>query len=866
LVAARIFAGGHLFGPQWRVRDDDRVFLLGTGPTPATTASTMQLTHESRRTRWLILLAGWIVAATVLFWHTKEVQRYVALVDQLGQRDAGMPTTPLRQVCPTVYADAQMWVLHALALQEGNDPQLRSTKIDNSPVGREVHWSSGLAWLIAGAGEFRHAWTGEPLPIATERTILWINLPLLLGCVILFSTWTARRAGAGAGLFVSLALLGNLDFYEGFSPNYADHHGLISAAILGLVLGAIFMVADMPERVDPVQGDDARRRALNAASFSGICGAAGMWVSAATLVPAIAIVGGAAAIILLVSPGAASVAAPALWRRWGNIGAIGSFVFYLLEYAPGHLGWRMEVNHPVYALAWWSAGELIATLAEWRGAPRGTFKLRPGRLVLALLALGAAPEAICIGGARVFAVFDPFVSRLSQYVVEGIPLWRAVHEFGWGELWQHFPWGLTSLVVGIVLVWRNRTASRRVVAFALIVSAGFILLAVAQVRWWPPAGGPQIGLMLAALAALAAGRSMRVRWVLVLLAVALLDLAPVLWRTYKSEQIIRSHSVSRNDALQPLFRDIAAVLRESQPQDQIVLLASPNESVGISYYGRFHTVGTLYWENTAGLRAAAEIFSAPSEDAARDLIRARGITHIALLSATNFLQGYFELLHPDKPADTIKSTFGYQLAVKRQLPLWLQAIPYRPPPQLQWPGQSVLLLKVSFDQTTVDALYHIALAELVDDKITAAEQSIDDAAKLLPTPQQISLYLGAGTEFYREHAFEAAVRLYRRGLSLGYAPILANNLAWILATGRDSQLRDGHEALRLAQSLAETSPQDPTFADTLAAAYAENGDFDRAVQIATQAISLAHAAKNEPLATEINRRLSHYTARQPWRQ
>ena len=37
------------------------------------------------------------------------------------------------------------------------------------------------------------------------------------------------------------------------------------------------------------------------------------------------------------------------------------------------------------------------------------------------------------------------------------------------------------------------------------------------------------------------------------------------------------------------------------------MLASPNASMGIGYYGNFKTIGTLFWENAPGLRAAAEI-------------------------------------------------------------------------------------------------------------------------------------------------------------------------------------------------------------------------------------------------------------------
>ena len=90
--------------------------------------------------------------------------------------------------------------------------------------------------------------------------------------------------------------------------------------------------------------------------------------------------------------------------------------------------------------------------------------------------------------------------------------------------------------------------------------------------------------------------------------------------------------------------------------------------------------------------------------------------------------------------------------------------------------------------------------------------------------------------------------------------------AWLLATARDSSVRNGHEALVLAQSAnsAETT-DDPVVLDTLAAAWAENGDFGRAVAAATQALNLASGKGNTPLATAIRTHLTLYQQRRPFR-
>ncbi|HET6429056.1 MAG TPA: hypothetical protein VFJ30_11625 [Phycisphaerae bacterium] len=72
-----------------------------------------------------------------------------------------------------------------------------------------------------------------------------------------------------------------------------------------------------------------------------------------------------------------------------------------------------------------------------------------------------------------------------------------------------------------------------------------------------------------------------------------------------------------------------------------------------------------------------------------------------------------------------------------------------------------------------------------------------------------------------------------------------NNLAWLLATCGDDKVRDGPRAVEFARRACKlTSWKDPNLLDTLAAACAEAGEFDQAVQHQQKAIWLA--GKNAP--------------------
>lgn len=94
-----------------------------------------------------------------------------------------------------------------------------------------------------------------------------------------------------------------------------------------------------------------------------------------------------------------------------------------------------------------------------------------------------------------------------------------------------------------------------------------------------------------------------------------------------------------------------------------------------------------------------------------------------------------------------------------------------------------------------------------------------------------------------------------------------NNLAWLRATCGDPKVRDGDEAVQLAKRAVElSSSNDAESLDTLAAAYAEAGQFVDAVAIAKQAMGLAESSAVRKLAKEIEARLRLYEQGKPYRE
>jgi len=115
---------------------------------------------------------------------------------------------------------------------------------------------------------------------------------------------------------------------------------------------------------------------------------------------------------------------------------------------------------------------------------------------------------------------------------------------------------------------------------------------------------------------------------------------------------------------------------------------------------------------------------------------------------------------------------------------------------------------------------------------------------------------------------KGAIAYYRESLRLRPDQVEpCNNLAWILATHPDPELRDGAEAVRLAErACGLTRYQTTVPLGTLAAAYAESGRFEAAAAAAEKAIALAQAAGQTELAQKNRGLLDLYRAGKPYHE
>ncbi|MDP1579946.1 MAG: hypothetical protein Q8M02_06685 [Candidatus Didemnitutus sp.] len=846
----------------------------------------------------------WLAAGALLVVLNFAVVDYYGFIDRVGRRADVELTTPLQTIYPVFAADTQTWVRHALAVAEADGRhEVHWTTLDNAPVGRPVYWNSAWLRLLAWSGRTWQTWTGAALPRAMEQAAWWLNLPVVWLLLVGFSWWVSRRGGIAAGCLVAMALLGHDKFFEGFWPGYVDHHGLLTAAVFGLVLGVVFMGAGWrtADASASVMGFAVTARSARvAAMVSALAGAFGFWISAASVIPAVALTGACVVALLLLRgrrwrDGGLQFD-PALWRWWGRTGAAASLLFYVLEFAPSHGGGRLEVNHPLWALAWWGGGELVALIGEWRLGLRAVPRMR---WLWSVGLIGLPVVVIALAGESVFALRQAVVVGMHASIAEFQTLPQRVALEGWRGLRDLVDVNYLVLPVGALLLLTPAQRQNPAWWFAVLIAWALAAMGFWQVRWMLNASGPQIVLTLLIVLGVTQGVASRWRGLVVLAVAMLLYVVPFGRAIAHYRDGLRAEKVFPEDVMAGLYRDIAQALRQTQPEGGITLLSGATSSSEIGYYGRFQTLGTLYWENWEGYQAAAEILSAPSFHHAAVGVRAHGVTHIALVGHESFLRKFFELVRPDAHASEFEQSFGYRLLQGEEVPSWLEAILYAVPVSLPGGRPSVKLYRVRWEQSALEARYRLAEAAMVAGELANAERILVELTRLAPTAfeppwrlaelrlaggsvesaiadfarsialapraAQAQLNHDAGNACRQAQAQAAAIRFYRASLADGFNAPSASHLAWLLATSPAENLRNGAEALTLARRVVVAHADTIAGLRALAAACAETGDFAEGVRVLEHALAVAKAKRRVADVDQLGRDLALLRRGQPLR-
>lgn len=166
----------------------------------------------------------------------------------------------------------------------------------------------------------------------------------------------------------------------------------------------------------------------------------------------------------------------------------------------------------------------------------------------------------------------------------------------------------------------------------------------------------------------------------------------------------------------------------------------------------------------------------------------------------------------------------------------------------------------------VEARYDLGNAFLQIGQVDRAIESYEEVLKR--NPDYVKAHINLGNLLLQKGESAKAIAHYQKSLAVEPDDTAAEiNLAWLLATTSDASLRNGPKALELARRVNQASGGKNPFAlRSLAAAYAENGEFSNATDTAQAAFQLASENNNRGLMRALSNEMESYKAGMPYRK
>jgi tetratricopeptide (TPR) repeat protein len=168
---------------------------------------------------------------------------------------------------------------------------------------------------------------------------------------------------------------------------------------------------------------------------------------------------------------------------------------------------------------------------------------------------------------------------------------------------------------------------------------------------------------------------------------------------------------------------------------------------------------------------------------------------------------------------------------------------------------------IRLDPTSAGAYYNRGLAWGYKRNLDNAILDFTDAIRL--DPKYAVAYKNRGNAWHYKNDYDRAIDDYNEAVKLDPGNAKAHSSrAWLWATCFDENYRDGKRAVESATRACElTNWNDSKCLGTLAAAWAEAGDFDEAVKWQTKALEIAPKEQKEDLLA----RFKLYQEKKPYR-
>jgi len=688
---------------------------------------------------WVVIL---LFSIGLLLWVNTRWVRRVQHVSAVGQSSglraapatpAGSPTQPAvgnELIISGHNNDSYHWILQTQQMFARGDWRVRHIDYENAPFGREVHTASLYRWWLGLVAWCDHMVSGRPIARSVEFAALVADPLMHVLFLVCATVFVARRFGTFAAALFCAGLATIFPLAVGFLGGAPDDHGLTEILAMGSVFPLLAALGASPNVAK--ESPSASLRAKPWFFCAGIFGGCGLWISVPTELPVLFGIALGAVIATWVARGSGGVAGNAFespgaaeWRAWALGGALATLAFYLIEFAPSNLGsWQLRAIHPLYGLAWLGAGELLARLAAWIRQKKLLWSIRDVvAVVFALVAAAAVPVIMWRTKDQGFLAADLSSFRLTRWP-GSVPAtnfwaWLVQTDLNLKTLATVMPM-LLILPAGWLLLRRKTAVACRVsVGLALgpaLIAIGF---ACVQLSWWSTLES----LLLVLVVAAASSRSPVIlpvhRWlwgcaIAPLIVLGLFQMVPLAGAKV-------TNVVNESEFMGLIERDLAQWLARRAGPAGAVVLASPQQTTPLYFYGGLRGLGTLSWENQDGLGVAVRIISASTPEEAQELIDRRGITHIIIPSWDSYLDEYARM-----GMGQLEGTFLGRLRLWK-LPPWLRPVPYQLPSIEGFEGQSVIVLEVVEQQDDPVAVSRIAeyFVEMGDlDRAAAVGQTL----------------------------------------------------------------------------------------------------------------------------------------------
>lgn len=640
--------------------------------------------------------ALWLLLALAAVWtvlndraRIRHIQRVTELPEWSVDAPKPDPASPTgyaggwrRLILPEHNHRSFLWIAQTQQMLAEGRVRVRHIGFENAPLGRESNLPSPYAWWLAALASTDRLLTGEPAGRAVERAVLYADPLLQLLIVAGAAGLTLRWLGPVAAGVLVLGAAAWFPLAGNFLPGAPDSEGLLLGTNL---LAGLALLAGLRAGTPAV----ADRRFV----LAGAAGGFGLWLDAPVQMAVVAgLLAGGLGVRFLGKTGPWRTPVSA-WRKWGLAGALVAAAGYLVEYAPGDMRLRLEANHPLYVLAWLGTGEFLAGLTA--GVAAG-WKERLARL-LPLLAVAALPVGFLTGDSLLPWQLRPDPGRISVLHNLG-----AEHLFGWmarDGLSLPLVAALLPLPVAAVaagLAWRRGERERVV----FLGGPCLVLLGLAawQPCWWSLLQTAVLVWLLAGVAGGPAGW-----W-----AAGLLAAIPGLAVLFQPRGEAAAARLTESELVGVIGRDLAHALSRQRADGRLLVLAPPELTTALHHYAGIRGLGTLAWENRAGLSAAVRIASATSPEEALHLVGQRGVTHLVMPSWDRFLEEYAGFGRSGRSGAAVAQN-SFVAAIQRwEQPGWLWPRAYTIAPVAGFEGQRIEVFEVGDEQDAAGAMSRLA--------------------------------------------------------------------------------------------------------------------------------------------------------------